>query len=280
MFLLAVACSDPGAVSDIPSGGAGVGAGGEPAAPVECPEGTGEHSEPQVVTVGTVSGQIVDEEGAPTTAGIVQVCGIDVCTNADVRANGKFVHPGGQAINTPAIKFGDGLTWAKLSLPLGTGDTDVGTLTTVRLPAFADGQPLTPGTTVSSGGVTLTLAEDAAVAMNILDYGDESEQGFRAVALPEAALSQLEQGFAVAYAVSPLETRVCPSPALSLENSLDLAPGAELELYALGLDADEKLLPYAAWELVGEGAVSDDGAALEFPAGLPVLTAFGVKVKP
>jgi hypothetical protein len=278
--LLGVACSDPGAVSDIPSGSAGDGAGGEPAGPTAvCPEGTGEHGEPQVVTVGTVSGQIVDEAGEPTTAGIVQVCGIDVCTNADVGQNGKFVQPGGQPINTPAIKFGDGLEWAKLSLPLGAGDTDVGTLSTVRLPDFADGQPLTPGTTVESGGVTLTLAPGAAVAMNILDYGEEFEQGFRAVRLPEAALTQLQQDFVVGYALSPLETRVCPSPALSLENSLDLPAGTELTLYALGLDADEKLLSYAAWQRVGEGTVSADGSALEFPEGLPVLSAIGVKVK-
>lgn len=280
LFLLGVACSDNGAVSDIPTGAAGDGAGGQPTEPAaHCPEATGEHGEPQVLTVGTVSGQIVDEAGEPTTAGLVQVCGIDVCNNADVGVNGKFVQPGGQPINTPALKFGDGLEWAKLALPLGEGESVLGTLTTVRLPPFDEGQPLDPGTTVSSGGVTLTLPAGAAVAMNILDYATESEQGFRAVRLPEAALTQLQQDFVVGYALSPLETRVCPNPSLSLENSLDLPAGAGLELYALGLDADEKLLPYAAWQRVGEGAVSADGATLEFPEGLPVLTAIGVKVK-
>ena len=128
------------------------------------------------------------------------------------------------------------------------------------------------------GGVTLTLAPKARVEVDLLTYEDEAQQGFRAAALPEAALAQLNQDFVAGFALSPVETRICPSPALSLENTANLAPGTALELLMLGLDVAEHLAPYAQWQRVGEGQVSDDGATLEFPDGLPVLTAIGIRV--
>jgi hypothetical protein len=284
LLLLSAACS-----SDPSAPAASGGAGGEPPATSagksgsdtgRCPEGTNPHSQPNPLAIGVVTGQIVDEQGEPTTAGLVQVCGTDVCNNADVGKNGKFVESVGVAIDNPACKFGDGFSWAKLAVPLGAGDSELGTLVTVRLPDYADGVPLTPGETASSGGVTLALDDNAHIDVNSLDYETEAERVFRAVALPEAVREQLQQDFALAFALSPLETRICPSPALSLENSAELAPGTELELYLLGLDAEEDILPYARWTQVGAGRVSDDGGMLEFQDGVPLLTAIGVRVKP
>ena len=85
--------------------------------------------------------------------------------------------------------------------------------------------PLAPGKSVSSGGVTLTLDPSAKVVVNSLDYETEEQRGFRAAALTGAALTQLGQDFVVAFGLSPLETRICPSPALSLENAAGLAAG-------------------------------------------------------
>jgi hypothetical protein len=132
---------------------------------------------------------------------------------------------------------------------------------------------------VSSGGVTLTLAANARVDVDFLTYENESQQGFRAAALPEPALAQLKQGFVAGYALAPLETRICPSPALSLENSSALAAGTVLELFMLGLNVTEEWAPYGRWLKVGEGLVSDDGKTLEFPEGVPLLTAIGVREK-
>jgi hypothetical protein len=285
-LLLGAACSsDPAAPSDgdtagsggsASSGGSGGSGGNKPA---RCPTGDNEPSAPNLVEVGRITGQIVDEEGAPTSAGLVQICGKDVCTQADVGSNGKLSEDVGDVRDTPAVKYGDGFEWAKLTRLVEDGDNDVGSLVTVRLPPFEEAPPLTPGETVSSGGVTLTLAASARVELNFLDYETEEQQGFRAAALPAAALEQLPLPFVQAYALSPLETHVCPSPAISLENSSELAPGTELELYLLGLDVEEEFAPYAAWRKVGEGTVSDDGKSLEFPDGVPVLTAIGVKVK-
>lgn len=260
------------------SANGGSGSGGKPALQ-RCPEGPSPGRAPNPVEVGAIVGQIVDEQGEPTSAGLVQVCGKDVCTQAEVGANGKLSESVGDTRDTPAVKYGDGFEWAKLTTLLAEGDNDVGTLVTVRLPAYEDAAALTPGESASSGGVTLELDPQARVEVNFLDYEIEEQQGFRAAPLPAAALEQLEPGLVQAYALSPLETHICPSPALSLANTSGLEPGTALELYLLGLSVEEEFAPYAAWQKVGEGSVSEDGATLEFPEGVPVLTAIGVKVK-
>lgn len=288
LLWLSVACaSDP--ASPDPGGGAG----GEPGSAgssssgkggssttAACPAGTSPHTDAKRLSLGLVSGQLVDEQGEPTSAGLVQICGKDICINARVVDDGHLSEDVDyQTLDTPACKFGDGLTWGKLAIPLGAGDNALGTLTTARLPDFADAVPFTPGEAITSGGVTLTLAADAHVEVDTLTYEDEAQQGFRAVALSEPALTQLGQDFVAGYALSPVETRVCPSPALSLENTGNLPAGGALELFVLGLDVGEKWAPYGGWQKVGEGQVSDDGATLEFPDGLPLLTAIGIREK-
>lgn len=285
--LLAAACASDPAGSDANGGGAGEpsdtagsssgGKGGVTEA--ECPVGTNPHSAARSVTVGFVSGQIVDEQGEPTSSGLVQICGKDICVNAHVGDDGKLGQDVAQELDDPACKFGDGLTWGKLAIQLDAGDTELGTLTTARLPDFSDGVPFVPGQAISSGGVTLTLSADAHVEIDTLTYEDDSQRGFRAVELPEAALAQLKQDFVAGFALSPVDTRICPSPALGLENTGNLAPGTALELFVLGVDVSEAVTPYGEWKKVGEGQVSDDGATLDFPDGLPLLTTLGVREK-
>jgi hypothetical protein len=283
LFISAACASDP--ASPEANGGepglAGATNGGTGGASTtaSCPAGTNPHAATKPVSLGLISGQLVDEQGEPTSAGLVQICGKDICINARVGDNGKLAEGVDETLDAPACKFGDGLTWAKLALPLAAGDSALGTLTTARLPDFADAVPFVPGEAITSGGVTLTLAANAHVEVDTLTYEDEAQQGFRAVALSEPALTQLGQDFVAGYALSPVETRVCPSPALSLENTADLPPGTTLELFLLGLDVGEKWAPYSAWKKVGEGQVADDGATLEFPDGLPLLTAIGVREK-
>lgn len=268
-----------GGAGESSTGGSGTTGGKGGSAAVErCPAGTNPSGDAKPVELGTVSGQLVDEQGDPTSAGLVQVCGKDICINARVTSSGELAEVVGDTLDTPACKFGDGLTWGKLAIPLESGDTELGTLTTVRLPDFSESVAFTPGTSISSGGVTLTLAAKARVEVDFLTYEDEAQQGFRAAALPEAALTQLNQDFAAGFVLSPVETRICPSPALSLENTANLAPGTALELLVLGLDVAEHWAPYGQWQKVGEGQVSEDGATLEFADGPPVLTAIGIRV--
>jgi hypothetical protein len=284
-LLVSTACSSEPADPDPSAAGAGAGGTGSSnggnagTTAVLCPVGTNPSTAANPLSLGVVSGQLVDEQGEPTSAGLVQICGKDICINARVADDGKLAESIGQELDSPACKFGDGLTWGKLAVPLAEGDSELGTLTTARLPDFAEGVPFTPGETISSGGVSLALDPSAHVEFDILTYEDESERGFRAVALPEPALTRLGQDFVAGFALSPVETRICPSPALSLENTTALAPGAALELFMLGVDVTEAWAPYAGWQKVGEGQVSDDGATLEFPDGVPLLTALGVREK-
>lgn len=274
--------ANPGAGGDTSAAGGAASdgdSGGKQPVP-SCPKGGNPRGDAKPVALGTITGQLTDESGEPTSAGLVQVCGRDICINARVGTNGKLSEQVDQTLDSPACKWGDGFDWVKLALPLAAGDTDLGALTAVRLPSYADAVPLAPGKSVSSGGVTLTLDPSAKVVVNSLDYETEEQRGFRAAALTGAALTQLGQDFVVAFGLSPLETRICPSPALSLENAAGLAAGTELELYLLGLDVEESWAPYGQWLKVGEGTVSEDGSRLEFADGVPVLTAIGVKVKP
>jgi hypothetical protein len=282
--LLALGCaSEPtdlgGDAGSASGGSAGSGGKGNGAAPARCPEGPNPSTTTEAVVVEQVSAALVDEQGESVTAGLAQVCGKDVCYDVVVDRDGLLDKTVNAPMDAPAVKVGDGRAWGKLAFPIGEGSTDLGTVTVTALPAFAEGAALSAGESVASGGVTLQLAEDAHVEIDTLSYEEESEWGFRAAALSAASLAELEQGFVMAFTLAPLETVICPAPALSIENSAELAPGTELELFVLGLDVLEEWAGYAGWEKVGEGQVSDDGATLEFPDGVPVLTAIGIREK-
>lgn len=278
--LAGLGCSSEPAGPQAGSEGGSTSTGGSDASePVSCPDGPDRSTDTEVVTVGLVQGQIVDEAGEPASAGLVQVCGKDICINADVDDSGKLYAVINKDMDAPAVKYGDGRTFGKLGFPISNGDSELGTFTTVRLPSFDEGTPLMPGETVTSAGVSLTLAADAGVEVDILTYEDETEHGFRAVAVPSDALARLDQDFVLGFALAPVETHICPNPSLTIENSTELAPGTELELYILGLDVLEEWAPYAGWEYVGDGQVSSDGTTLDFPDGVPLLTAIGIREK-
>jgi hypothetical protein len=285
IYWLAACTSDP--VDG--DGGAGASSGGEAAsagkagsstAPQTCPDGPSATSDTEEVTVGRVEALIVDEQGEPTGAGLAQVCAKNVCYDVQITAAGQLLRDVSGPMDAPACKIGDGKAWGKLAFPFGEGDTDLGTLIAVALPDFAEGAPLVAGESATSAGVTLKLDASAMVEIDTLSYEEASEWGFRAAMISGDALTQLGQDFRVAYALAPLETAICPSPALSIDNDAGLAAGTELELFSLGLDVLEEWAPYAGWEKMGDGVVSPDGASLEFPDGLPVLTAIGIREKP
>jgi hypothetical protein len=290
LLLVCGACSSEPTTSEgsgaaASAGGAGNEAGspaegGADAAPTAvCEEGTFPGTDTEQVLVGNVTGLVVDELGEPTSAGLVQVCGKDLCINARVTSNGALAEDVGQLMEAPACKVGDGLDWAKLAFPISGGDSELGTLTTARLPALGDGEPLVAGRAIGSGGVTLELAETACIEVDTLTYVSEAEQTFRAVALPDAALSQLGDDFVAGFALAPVETHIWPAPALKLENTAGLPPGSEVTLFMQGLDVLEEFAPYGGFQRLGDGVVSADGSTLEFAEGPPVLTSLLVKVK-
>lgn len=282
--ILCAACASDPAPAPTPGAAGDTSDGGTPSTQVaSCPAGPQQNAAPTPLDIGTVTAQFVDEQGKPALVGRVQVCGIDICRDATANTSdsGKLVKVMAEALDAPACKFGDGLDWAELLVPVTAGDNDLGTLMTARLPDLASAERFEPGQSVSSNGMTLSLDASAQIKVNSLDYEtDEQQQSFRAVELPKAALEQLQQDFVVGFGLSPLDTVICPSPAITLNNSAKLAPGTPLELYLLGLNASGRWVAYGSWQKVGEGRVSDDGETLEFPDGVPVLSAIGVRVKP
>ncbi len=288
-LILTCACSSdpaeaPAGAGAAPNGGAasagGDGGTGGPGETGRCEEGSFPGSVTESVAVGSVTALIVDEAGEPTSAGLVQVCGKDLCINARVGDDGKVGEDVQRDMDAPALKVGDGAAWAKVAFAIGAGDSELGTLATARLPDFADGASFAPGTSISSGGVTLELASAAQIEVDTLSYETEAEQTFRAAPLPSVTLERLDPDFVAGFGLAPVETRICPPVGLKLENTAKLAPGTVVELYLQGFDVLEGFAAYGGWELVSEGAVSEDGESLDFAEGPPILTTIAVKVKP
>lgn len=261
-----------------PSSGSGTG--GE--AP-SCPPGPGFGGGETSLAVDTVSALVVDEQGQGVPGLDVQVCGLDVCLLGETAADGSVtVAPAGMSIEKPVFKYGDALTYPRFGVVIEQGSVDLGPVVTSKLPAT--GAPLTPGGDVTSGDVTLTIAPDAVVEIDQLVYEAPETQGFRAVAIADiAGVPAVDPalGLELLYGVAPLETRICPAATVTIPNDKGWAPGAEVELWIHGLDISQGHAPYGGWAKASDGAVSADGATISTSAGqgLPVLTAFGVKLK-
>lgn len=284
LLLAASACSSDPAETTGGAGGSGAsasgGAAGGSSAPQTCPPGPGRETPADARFVEDVSARIVDGDGEPTSSGLVQICGKNLCINADVPDSGVLAETVNDEFDAPALKYGDGKQWGKLAVGLGDGTSELGTLVAVRLPDFEQGVELRAGATATSDDVTLELASDAVVQFDTLTYEDESQLSFRAARLPSAAIDALGQDFAVVYTLAPVETHLCPGASVSLSNSAELEPGTEVELFMLGLDVLEEWAGYGQWQKVSDGVVSEDGASIAFDDPLPVLTTIGVRVKP
>lgn len=277
------------------SGGAGGAGGSNP----ECAAGPGYATNPSPVRVDQVTATILDLNAAPVSGLLTQVCGTDFCVNGKTddagavvtcQSGGQICTPGispGQELTHPAFKYGAGLRYVKFAYPLPTGSTqfNLGTLTIVPLDPPGSGSPLTPGSTVSSNGVTLTLAEGTVVTIDELTYLAADEQQFRAVVFepadaPDAIDSSLNLELLVG--TTPIETEFCPAAALSLPNSKGWAADSEVEFFLHGVSIEEEWAPYAGWAKVSDGKVSADGTTVTTNEGegIPHLSVIGVRLKP
>ena len=116
-LLLCLACASEPAGEDNAggsagsSGTAGSGGGGTSSSPKSCPVGPGRETATDSIYVESVSANIVDEEGEPTSSGLVQICGKDQCINANVPETGKLAQDVLSSMVAPACKFGNGKAW-------------------------------------------------------------------------------------------------------------------------------------------------------------------------
>jgi hypothetical protein len=257
---------------------------GDEAEPPECeaPEVEPSVAEPQYV--GSVSATVLDVNGDPLPSDpLVQVCGLDLCINAETASDGAVAVGVDQEMKLPALKFGDGLTSGKLALVLSppTDEVEIGTVRTPVLPVSGD--EILAGKTVSSNGVELIVEEGAVVDFDTLVYQTDDEQAFRAAPLlADDAPDGFDQGFGfdLYFALAPLETEFCPPAGLSVPNLAELEPGAEVEFFIQGLEVDERHAPYAGFAQVAEGRVSDDGETIAIETGgLSALSLVAIREK-
>lgn len=296
--LLALACSGGGAEggghgATAGAGGSGASAGaagsggesGEGGAPAwACEPGPGYTSAATPQRVSSVTATLVDQDGVPVGGELMQVCGLTVCLVGTTSSNGAIEIKPNAEIDLPVLKFGIGFATPEFGLVLSQ-ETDVfelGRLSTLRLPPFEAGAPLTAGTSPSSGGVTLELGSAAQVDIDTLTY-DVDQRGFRAViAKPGAALSGVDPalGFELVVGTAPVLTKLCPAARLSVTNQPGWAPGAAVEVWLQGVDVTQEWAPYGGWQRVSTARVSDDGQTITTtPAeGIPMLGTFGLKL--
>lgn len=243
-------------------------------------------SNPAPTMLESVSATVLDINGNALPNILVQACGLDQCFNGETNATGAATVVVNKDIKKPAFKYGglsqDGSITGKFATLLSAGKNDLGNIVTLQLPAM--GSALLPGKSATSGGVTLTLAPGAGISHDSIVYDSEDLQAFRAEQVPmgqEPAGLDPALKLELLFAVSPIDSFFCPPAQVTVDNSLNWAANTAVEFYVLGLSVGEEFAPYGEWSKVSEGAVSADGMTISTAAegGLPVLSAFGIRVK-
>lgn len=230
--------------------------------------------------VTTMQATMVDPSGAPVAGLPVFVCGTNLCTApARSAADGSVTVAACLPFARPALKVFSDPAWGPFAALLpGAGPAySLGRVTVAPLPA--DGAPLVPGTSASSGGVTLSLAPGTHVTFDVT-HQDPNAQELRAVEQPASRLPPtLAGGVSDAWALAPLDTKLDPPAQLTVPNTPGWPAGAQVDFYLDGADAASTSppAPWGAWGLVGTGAVSADAKSIAL-AALPEIAMVGVKL--
>ena len=303
LLLVANACSSSG--SSDANGGAGgalIGTGGSAAVAGtggqgardggggsrtrdECPHGPGFQGIPRQQHVQALQAQVVDLEGNAAVETPV-VCGIDMCIFIDgADSAGSIAVTTARSFDRPAFKNGLGIRYAKFTYLLpDQAEHNLGIFRTVRLPEPADGARLVAGSELRSGPATLTASPDAKFEIDILTFTTDEERTFRCSAVPlDQAPPAVDPalGLELLFAVSPVDTVICPPARFSVTNSAAWEAGTPVEFFIHGTHVDEQWAPYGGWAKVSDGIVSLDGAFIATgDQGLPVLGVIGIRRKP
>jgi hypothetical protein len=243
----------------------------------------------------SVTAKIVDETGSPVPSQPAWICGINICSAPGMTdGSGHVMITAALTEEAAAFKVGDEITYAALAIPLTTATTDfteggTAVLNTAKL-ADSSGATLTPGTSVTSGAVTVSLAADATVAIDELTYGTPAEQEFHAVSIPLAndgpwLASSGHDDFALLYGISPAETPICPAAQISVTlphatltpNDFGWTPGTQVEFWITTIDTGQTYAPYGGWAKASDGTVSSDGTKVVTTQGLLALENFAIR---
>jgi hypothetical protein len=234
--------------------------------------------------VDQVTATLLDQDGEPLGAELVQVCGTDLCFNGTSTAGGIAVVSPRQSITKPAFKFGEGKQSPRFAWLLPDElKVELGTIHSVRFPPPESGAELIAGTEASSGGLSLIPAAGGQIKFDKLTFEDPVEWRLRALPVPldtAPGAVELSLGLELIYAATPTDTRFCPPAQLIIDNSESWLPNTEVEVFLHGVDVEQEWAPYGGWAKVSEARVSDDGEHIETTSpGLPVLGVLGFRRK-
>jgi hypothetical protein len=251
-------------------------------APAPCKSGPGYREDVEPQRVDSLVAELVDLDGEPVADELVQVCGLDVCTNGKSGRDGRVLVTPAQNFREPAFKFGEGRESARFAALLpDEAEIDLGVVRTVRLPDVASSVPLVAGETASFAGFSLALASGTKIEIDGISFRTAQEKGLRVAQVPLAvAPDVVREGpdLELVYAATPVEARFCPPARLSVPNSEEWEPGTEVEVWLHGVDIGEEWAPYGGWGMVSAAVVSSDGQRLETTEpGLPVLGVLGFR---
>jgi len=219
----------------------------------------------------------------PAADTVVQVCGLDICLSGSTNNAGKATVNGmGKSLKAPAFKYGDGVHYARLAIPLTQAITTFPSLSTAKLPS--PGVAFAAGKDITSGEVTLSIAAGGAAIVDDLNFPDPADQTFRAAAIgPDKIKQALDPalGIEMVFGAGPIDTLLCPAAKVTVPNSLGWPAGTAVEFYLHGIDISQDWAPYAGWAKVSDGEVSADGKGISTSdgGGLPILSVFGVRKK-
>jgi hypothetical protein len=134
--------------------------GGSPGEAGACSPPTTYGGGESAVVATSVTAKIVDETGAPVAGQPVYICGIDICSDPGMtQADGSVTITTTLTEKGPAFKVGDTVNYSEIAIPLAAGATDFtkgGTaVLTIGALASKTGAALTPGTTATSGDVSI-----------------------------------------------------------------------------------------------------------------------------
>jgi len=294
-----------GATGSGGSGGSGaVDAGGADAG-TQCPD-PAQLAEGEIC-LEAVEGRVTGSSGNTTVANVlITVCGARRCSNpVATGADGRFRNDVGFSV---ALRDYSTLTHGRpnrtsfyFQLPLDAPGPviEVGDLPTLDLPATG---PLlvvktdnagAPAQSVTSGDVTLEVAEGVRVLLDVEDVVEgENGKMFRALDVPQDQRDTFidpSLGALALYALTPFEagfdveaTGASASARLSFANRTSLAAGSAVEVLALGTYQYVDWITPAAFEPVATATVTADGTRIELDSGegLRYLTWVALRAKP
>ena len=242
------------------------------------------------VCLGSVRGNVVDLGGAPVTQKLVTVCGV-ACFYGKTDATGAFVTPiGARLLPREYVVFvHGGPTHATLLVELA-GDAQGPEITLdapLRVPALpVDGPALPadagPGGVVASGGLSLTIAPNTTVELDIEDValGDAGRR-FRAVRVeaPDLPPFAKEMGGVFAFAIAPFDAVLSLPAAFTIDGTSGLAAGQKVEIFAQEDDFTQEPSGLGKGRVIATGHVSSDGKQIvpDGGVGLSRLSWLGVR---